>query len=826
MERKTFFAEVVLPLPVQGYFTYRIPHTFVDEMAVGIRVVVQFGKKKIYTALVKSIHENIPQDYTPKYILAILDSSPIIHPLQFQFWEWMASYYMCTIGEVMNAALPSALKLGSETSLVLNPDYIGDPESLTEREFLIYEAVQIQQKVTLSDVSKIVDLVKTYPLVRTLIEKGVVLQEEELNDPFRPKITEFIQFSKACFDDKNLEEAINKLEKRAHKQLEIVLSLIQLSKRFSNNPVSVKKKDLLTKSGATSPQLKSLEEKGIIVIEKRVISRLPEYNSSSQVVDIIFSEAQQTAYTQLKESLRGKTVSLLHGVTGSGKTELYIKAISEAIEQGKQVLYLLPEIALTAQIITRLRKYFGNKVGIYHSRYNMHERAEVWHRVNKKESNSYQIILGARSSLFLPFYNLGLIIIDEEHDYSFKQFNPAPRYNARDAAIWLAYKHGAKVILGSATPCIESYYNARSGKYGFVELKERFGGLKLPEVLVADLKTAYKRKEMHTHFSDFLLKHIDEALKNKEQIILFQNRRGFSLRLECEACGWIPQCISCDVSLTYHKHFNQLRCHYCGYNKKVPTHCPECGSAKVTMKGFGTEKIEEDLSILYPNHRIERMDLDTTRSKNSYQRIIHDFENHNIDILVGTQMVTKGLDFDNVSLVGVLSADSMINFPDFRSFERSYQLMAQVSGRAGRKKKQGQVVIQTFNPFHDAIRYVMDNNYKGMYQSQILERKNFHYPPFYRLINISLRHRDPVILNKAADVLAVELRQHFGNSILGPEYPLVSRVKNLFIKQIMVKMKRGQQFSQMRVTLQNSLYAFEGLQEYKSVRISIDVDPY
>ena len=826
MERKTFFAEVVLPLPIQGYFTYRIPHSFVDEMAVGIRVVVQFGKKKIYTALVKSIHENIPQDYTPKYILAILDSSPITHPVQFEFWEWMASYYMCSVGEVMNAALPSALKLGSETSLVLNPDYIGDPDSLTEREFLIYEAVQIQQKITLSDVSKIVDLIKIYPLIRTLIEKGVVLQEEELNDPFRPKITEFIQFSEAYFDDKNLEEAINTLEKKAHKQLEIVLSLIQLSKRFTKNPASVKKKDLLAKSGASSPQLKSLVEKGIIVIEKKVISRLPEYNSSSKIADIIFSEAQETAYTQLKESLCDKTVSLLHGVTGSGKTELYIKAISETIEQGKQVLYLLPEIALTTQIITRLRRYFGNKVGIYHSRYNMHERAEVWHRVNKEASKSYQIVLGARSALFLPFYDLGLIIIDEEHDYSFKQFNPAPRYNARDAAIWLAHKHGAKVILGSATPCIETYYNARSGKYGLVELNERFGGLELPEVQVADLKTAHKRKEMHTHFSDFLLKHIDEALKNKEQIILFQNRRGFSLRLECEACGWIPQCISCDVSLTYHKHFNQLRCHYCGYNKKVPTHCPECGSAKVTMKGFGTEKIEEDLSILYPNHRIERMDLDTTRSKNAYQRIIHDFENQHIDILVGTQMVTKGLDFDNVSLVGVLSADSMINFPDFRSFERSYQLMAQVSGRAGRKKKQGKVVIQTFNPFHDAIRYVMDNNYQAMYQSQILERKNFHYPPFYRLINISLRHRDPVILNKAADVLAVDLRHHFGNSILGPEYPLVSRVKNLFIKQIMVKMQRGQQFSQMRITLQNSLYAFEGLQEYKSIRISIDVDPY
>jgi len=827
MERKTLFADILLPLPVQGYFTYRVPHELNEIVEEGKRVVVQFGARKIFTGLVRRVHEDIPKSSSVKYILNVLDDDPVVFPVQFEFWEWIAEYYMCKPGEVMNAALPSALKLSSETSLVANPDFDGNTEILNDKEFLIYEALQIQRKITLTEASKIVDMVKIHPLFRTLIEKKVIIPEEELHDPYRPKITEYIYFTEEYLDHGRMEEAMNSLEKRAFKQLELLMGIIQMTGYFSKNPSPVHKTMVLKKIENAASPLKALEKKGIITLEKRVESRLPREKASLKPEDIVYSEAQQTAYEQLESCFERFRTVLLHGITGSGKTEIYIKQIAKTLEEGKQVLFLLPEIALTTQIILRLQKYFGDKVGVYHSRYNLHERAEIWHRVNSETAeNRYDIILGARSSLFLPFRELGLIVVDEEHDYSYKQMSPAPRYNARDAAIWLAHKHKAKVLLGSATPCLETFYNCRSGKYGLVELKKRYGGLQLPEVMVADLKKAHRIKEMNGHFSDFLLKHIDEALKNHEQIILFQNKRGFSRRLECETCGWSPQCVSCDVTLIYHKHYNQMRCHYCGYHTKVPTHCPECGSAKITMKGFGTEKIEEDLATLFPEHRIERMDLDTTRSKHAYQRIIKDFEDQKIDILVGTQMVTKGLDFDNVSLVGIISADSMINFPDFRSFERSYQLMAQVSGRAGRKKKRGKVIIQTFNPYHSAIRYVIDNDYMEMYTSQILERRNFKYPPFYRIIHLSLRHKDPVFLNRAADVLASELRADFGNRILGPEYPMVSRVRNLYIKQIIVKVERGPEFARLRRTLQIHIDAFEGDQEFKSVRVSVDVDPY
>ncbi len=826
MERQTLFADILLPLPVQGYFTYRIPHDIVDLVEEGKRVVVQFGSRKIYTGLVRRVHDKIPKGNSIKYILNVLDDKPVIFSLQFEFWEWIADYYMCKTGEVMNAALPSALKLSSETSMVSNPDFDGNTEILTDREFLIYEALQIQQKITLTEAAKIVGVAKIHPLFRTLMEKKVIIPEEELHDPYRPKIADYVFFSEEYLDHGKMEEVMDSLEKRAFKQLELLMSIIHLTGYFSKNPKPVLKTMLLKKIDNGSAPLKALEKKGIVTIEKRVESRLPREKSSAKPEDIVYNETQITAYEEVESGFQKNKTVLLHGITGSGKTEIYIKQIATTLQEGKQVLFLLPEIALTTQIILRLQKYFGDKVGVYHSRYNLHERAEIWHRVNSDTENHYEIILGARSSLFLPFKNLGLIVVDEEHDYSYKQMNPAPRYNARDAAIWLAHKHHARVLLGSATPCLETYYNCRSGKYELVELNKRYGGLQLPEVLVADLKKAHRIKEMNGNFSNFLLKHIDQALKNNEQVILFQNKRGFSRRIECEVCGWSPQCINCDVTLIYHKHFNQMRCHYCGYHTKVASHCPDCGSAKLTMKGFGTEKIEEDLSLIYPKHRIERMDLDTTRSKYAYQRIIKEFEDQEINILVGTQMVTKGLDFDNVSLVGILSADSMINFPDFRSFERSYQLMAQVSGRAGRKNKRGKVIIQSFNPDHAAIRYVIDNNYMEMYSSQILERRNFKYPPFYRIIHLSLRHKDPQFLNKAAAVLAEELRIDMGNRVLGPEYPIVPRVRNLYIKQIIVKVERGPEFARLRRTLQVHIDAFEGDKEYKSVRVAVDVDPY
>ncbi|PID93637.1 MAG: primosomal protein N' [Bacteroidetes bacterium] len=828
MNRETLFADILIPLPVPGYFTYRIPLHLADQVAVGKRAAVQFGIRKIVTGLIRRIHDQIPSGNNVKYLLNVLDDEPIIQPIQFSFWEWIAHYYMCRPGEVMNAALPSALKLSSETSLVANPDFDKNTDLLTDKEFLIYEALQIQERITLSEAAKIVDIAKIHPLFRTLIEKRVVLPEEELRDPYRPKRVEYLFFAEAYLTHKKMEEAMNALEKRAPKQLELLLALIQLTGYFSKAPTPVPKTTLFEKVGKSAPQsLKTLEKKGIITIRQQIVSRLPRERASARVEEIILSEAQQTAFDQVGHHLAQGIPVLLHGVTGSGKTEIYIKHIHRILQKGRQVLFLLPEVALTTQIILRLQKYFGEKIGVYHSRYNLHERAEIWRRVqSQEEGNRYEIILGTRSALFLPFPRLGLIIVDEAHDYSYKQTTPAPRYNARDAAIWLAHKQGAEVLLGSATPSLESFFNCRSGKYALVELKERYGGAQLPEILIADLRKAHRTKEMNGLFSQFLLQHIEEALKQREQVILFQNKRGFSRRLECDLCGYAPQCIHCDVVLIHHKHFNQMRCHYCGYHIKIPSHCPECGSPSISMKGFGTEKIEETLSEIFPTHRIARMDLDTTRSKNAYQRIISDFEAQKIDILVGTQMVTKGLDFGNVSLVGVISAESLINFPDFRSFERSFQLMAQVSGRAGRKKKPGKVIIQTFDPNHPVIRYVANHDYEGMYTLQIQERHQYNYPPFYRIIQLNLQHKEPAILNEAADKLAQLLRHPFPQQVLGPEYPIVPRVRNRYIKQIIIKLKRGPKFAQQHETIQSLLHNFEADRRYKSVQVNIDVDPY
>lgn len=824
MERKTLFAEVLLPLPLPGTFTYRVPFDMNDILQAGMRVVVQFGRKKLYTGLAKSIHETIPTDFQPKYLLAILDEKPIVDDLHLRFWEWISAYYLCYPGDVMQAALPSALKLASETRVVINPEFSGDFSSLNEREYLIAEALTLQETLTLTEVSEIVHLGKVIPLIKTLIEKGVILVDEELNEKYRPKTETYIELEAAWCSDDQLREAFCQLEKKAFKQLEVLMTFIRLSGHPSEQPNLVKKTKLLKEAKATSGQVSALIKKGILRSVNKVVSRLQSFDQTTSPDTIQLSEAQQTAWDTLQETMAEKPVTLLHGVTGSGKTELYIKLIADTLAQGKQVLYLLPEIALTTQIINRLRKYFGNRVGVYHSRYNELERVEIWNKVQASE-NRYQILLGARSALFLPYTNLGLVIVDEEHDASYKQYDPAPRYQARDAAIYLASMHKAKTLLGTATPSLESYYNARSGKFGLVELKKRFGGLQMPEILIADLKKESKQRSMKSHFSSFLMEHIQASLDNGEQIILFQNRRGFSLRLECDICNWTPQCKNCDVSLIYHKHNNRLRCHYCGYSIPVPKTCPDCGHPKITMKGFGTEKIEEELAIYFPGKNIIRMDLDTTRSKNAYQKIIGDFEEKRIDILVGTQMVTKGLDFDNVGLVGVLNADNMISFPDFRSFERSFQLLSQVSGRAGRKKRQGKVIIQSYNPYHAVIRDVIDNNFLSMYKSQILERKNFHYPPFYRLIRIHLKHRDPETLNQAASKLALNLRRKFGKRVLGPEYPMVSRIKNLYIKDLLIKLDRNAQLPAAKENLIKILNRFATQDGHKSIRLVIDVDP-
>jgi len=829
MERITLFAEILLPLPVPGTFTYRVPFEMNDGVEVGKRVVVQFGRKKIYTGLVKEIHQNVPTNYTPKYILSILDPGAVVNQIQLKFWDWVSDYYMCFAGEVVNVALPSALKLASETRVIQNPDFDGDTSNLNEKEYLIAEAIDIQKTLSISEVSNIVEFKKVIPLIKNLIEKKVVLVEEDLKDRYRPKIETYVSLSPEYKSEEKLKEVFDSLEKKAFKQLELLMTFINLVKNFSDEKAKIKKPDLLKAAKASPQSLKSLEEKGIFETFEKISSRLEEYDAVKSVDTIGLTAAQERAFNGIKSHFEDKPVALLHGVTSSGKTEVYIKLIDEVIKQGKQVLFLLPEIALTTQIINRLRKFFGDTVGVYHSKYNEFERVEIWNRVinngNDKTDNKYKIVLGARSALFLPYSNLGLVIVDEEHDSSYKQYNPAPRYNARDAAIVLAQMHGAKTLLGSATPSIESYSNATFDKYGLVELMERYGGMHMPEILVADLKSETRRKTMKSHFSSFLMKHIQEALDEKQQVILFQNRRGFSLRLECDQCNWMPNCKNCDVTLIYHKHNNQLKCHYCGYSNRVPERCPDCGHTGLMMKGFGTEKVEEELAIFFPKAKITRMDMDTTRSKHAYQKIISDFEERRIDILVGTQMVTKGLDFDNVSIVGILNADSLISYPDFRSFERSFQLMAQVSGRAGRKHKRGKVIIQSYNPYHAVIRYVIDNSYDLMFRSQLQERQKFKYPPFYRIIQIQLQHKDSQFLYAAAHEFATELRTNLGNRVLGPEYPIVSRIKNLYLKNIIVKIEKSEKANQIKDFIKQTIDNFNTQSKYKAARVVVDVDP-
>jgi len=882
MSRTTLFVDVILPLAVPNLYTYRVPYELNDLIIPGQRVVVQFGKGKLYSALVRTVHENPPKQYSAKYIESILDEQPIVNQKQFELWDWMSQYYMCNIGDVMVAALPGGLKLSSETQIVLSPEYqvSSTKHSLSEKEYSIIEALEVRNVLSLNDVSEIIEQKTVYPVIKLLIEKGVVIIQEELKEKYRPKIESFVTITEYADNEENLKNIFSLLEKKAPKQLDVVMAYINLSKRYSKDRQEVKKSDIIKVVEGAEAALRSLIKKNVFEIYEREVGRFASFENENKISKL--NDVQQQVYHSIQEffgwkknknsgdrrqkievgntseielpqseilessivnqqSSIQKDVVLLHGVTSSGKTEIYVKLIEQTIAEGKQVLYLLPEIALTTQIINRLRKYFGDTVGVYHSKFNESERVEVWKNILnskfqisnsklektnlKSEISNFKLIVGARSALFLPYSNLGLVIVDEEHDTSYKQFDPAPRYNARDAAIYLAHIHKAKTLLGSATPCLESYYNAQEGKYGMVEINQRFGGVQMPEILIADVKEATHKKQMKSHFTPLLLDTVALALQDKEQVVLFQNRRGFAPQLECNMCAWVPHCVNCDVSLTFHKASNQLRCHYCGYAIKPPSKCAACGDTNIKMKGFGTEKIEEELSIFFPKAKIARMDLDTTRSKFAHQHIIQDFEDGNIDILVGTQMVTKGLDFDNVSMVGILNADSMLNFPDFRSFERSYQLMAQVSGRAGRKSKRGKVIIQTQNPDHMIIQDVIQNNFLSMYSSQLLDRKNFNYPPYHRLIEITLIHSDVEMVNASSKFLADQLKQHFQKRVLGPEFPLVSRVRNLYHKNILLKIERDASVAQVKKVVNDLLIQFKINKDYKSVRVQMDVDP-
>jgi primosomal protein N' (replication factor Y) len=823
LERITLFVDVILPLPISGTYTYRVPYELNDAVSRGTRVVVQFGSRKIYTALVRDIHQNPPAKHVPKYILSVLDENPIVSDIQFKLWDWISSYYMCHIGEVMNAALPSVLKLASESRVVLNPSFSGSFDGLNEKEILLLEALGHRKTIAISDVGRILDQKKVIPVIKTMIDKGIVLLEEELSDKYRPRKEKYISLSDdlAASED-SMKILFDSLEKRATKQLEVIMTFIHLTKYKAGYPCSVSRTELMKNITGGDGALNALIKKGALVVSEKQVSRLdsgaPEISAST----INLTKVQEKALRSIRKEWNEKEVVLLHGVTSSGKTELYINLIQETLDAGKQALYLLPEIALTTQIINRLKKYFGDRVGVYHSRFNEQEKAEIWNRTTDRQ---YDVILGARSALFTPFTNLGLVIVDEEHDTSFKQYDPAPRYHGRDAAIILGKFHNARVILGSATPSIESYFNARHGKYGLIELMSRYREMELPEIEVVNIQQVLRNGKMKAHFSSLLLEKMEKAVNNHEQIILFQNRRGFSLRLECETCHWMPGCKNCDVTLVYHKKTNQLRCHYCGFVSRVPEKCPECNGVKIRMKGFGTERVEEDLQILLPEVRIARMDLDTTRSKHGLQKLLSDFEERKIDILIGTQMVTKGLDFDHVSTVCILNADNMLSYPDFRSGERSYQLMAQVAGRSGRRVRRGEVIIQTWQPSNSIIRDVVNHDYQSMYMGQLNERKKFKYPPFHRLVIIRLKHRKPDVLTRAASMLASDLRSIFGRRILGPEYPVVSRIMNLYIKQIMIKLEREGDIASMKEKLRDVLSEFDKNKKFSSVRVIVDVDP-
>ena len=817
-ERETLFVEVILPLAIAKNYTYRVPFNLNGDVAIGKRVVVQFGKSKLYTAIIASIGNQAPEKYEAKYIIDILDNEPIVNPAQLSFWKWIADYYLCNVGEVMNAALPSALKLASETKIVLNKGFEYDKSALNDKEYLIIDALDLQPELTVSDVAKLLGQKTVMPILKLLFEKNIIHISEEVSDRYKPRKRTFLSLNPVYNNPERMRELLTILE-RAPKQVDAVLAYIQLSRKQK----LISKNELTEASGAGPAAIKALLDKDILIADEQIVSRL--YAEEDELSDgFTLSDTQQAALSSIKNQFEQKDVVLLHGITSSGKTQVYIRLIEQMLANDRQVLYLLPEIALTTHIIERLRRYFGNIIGVYHSRFNDNERVEVWQKVLKGE---FRIVLGARSSVFLPFEDLGLIIVDEEHESSYKQFDPAPRYNARDASIYLSHVHQAKVLLGSATPSFESYYNAKTDKYGLVELTERFGGVELPQIEVVSITQETKNKTMQSHFSSVLMADMAAALEKKEQVILFQNRRGYAPVILCKTCAYSPKCINCDVTLTYHKSSGKLHCHYCGYKEDTPNICPACGSAHLEQKGLGTEKVEDELSILMPDARITRMDLDTTRSKMAFQNILNDIEEKKIDILVGTQMVAKGLDFPDITVIGIINADSLLKYPDYRANERSFQLLAQVSGRAGRRGKQGKVVIQTYDPNHRVIKQVIENDYADLYTTEMEERKAFKYPPFYRIIELNIKHKEPEKLYLQAEYIAKELRKHFADRVIGPEFPLINRIRNYYIKTIMLKFEKDTvSINKVKAILQDVLLQFQTTKLSKGSIVQPDVDPY
>ena len=817
------FAEVVLPLAVQGTYTYRIPSTM--SVGAGFRVLVPFGRKKYYTAIVVMTHDVEPQGYKVKEIMALLDEGPVLRHPQLKFWQWIADYYLCTVGEVYKAAVPSGLKVESETQISPNPDYEEEtPGELSDRERAILDFTNQRGKVQITELTNATGFKNVESIVSRLLDKGAVHVAERMMDNYRPKTETCVKLTIERDDEQALHGFFDRVS-RAKKQEQLLLAYLDLSHWLQRSkPVQeVTQEALLKRSGCTQPVLAAARKNGIFEIYKREINRFELLGSG--LVDLpTLTEVQRDAYLKVHDSFKTNAVTLLHGVTSSGKTSIYMHLINDALKLGKQVLYLVPEIALTTQLTQRLQRVFGERLLIYHSKFSDNERVDIWKKL--LTTSDPCVIIGVRSSVFLPYSNLGLVIIDEEHDSSYKQQDPAPRYNGRDTAIMLAHMHGAKTVLGSATPAIDTYYKALNGRYGLVELSTRYADIEMPQVHAIDLKKAWKKHEMNGMFSQELIDECRKALANNEQVILFQNRRGYAPMVRCKQCAWVPTCVNCDVTLTYHRHVDTLTCHYCGHTITLPTVCPACGNASIEIVGYGTERIEDEIDKVFPGEKISRMDLDTTRNKNSYDRIIDEFSQHKTSILVGTQMVTKGLDFDAVSIVGILNADTMIHFPDFRSSERAFNMLEQVAGRSGRKSKQGKVIIQTFNPTHPVIERVVEHDYKGFYNKEIAEREQFGYPPFTKIINIYLKHKqDDVVLEMAVRYSNL-LRQVFGKRVMGPEAPMVARVQTFYIRQIVLKMELSASMTKVKKILRD-LYEklIEADSRMRSTRLYFDVDP-
>jgi len=815
-----FYINVILPLPLEKQFTYEVTPDEAEFLQPGMRVAVPFGKTKIYTGIVAGIHQNAPQKYEAKPIEQILDESPVVTKHQLKFWDWIARYYMCAEGEVLKAALPGGFLLESETLVQLAPSAEIDESNLSDEEFLLYEALQRQSSLKIQEIMQLLDKKKVLPIINKMVLKNLLVVNQEIFEQYKPKLIRYIKLNEKFDSEKDMQLLLGELS-NAPKQREVILSWFQLQAK-SRKPVQLK---LLSEtSGASTAIIKALIDKEIFSEYYLKTDRV-KYDIKDTDRSMVLNEWQQEAFEEINTILSKDEVCLLHGVTSSGKTEIYIKIIENIISQGKQVLYLLPEIALTSQLVSRLQVYFGEQVLVYHSKYSVNERMEVYRHVLNSNAKA-KIVLGARSSLFLPFQNLGLIVVDEEHETTYKQFDPAPRYNARDAAVVLSQMHKANILMGSATPSLESYFNASQKKYKLVNLKRRFGNVHLPEIEIVDIKEKYRKKQMKGHFSDRLLEEIKITLEEGEQVILFQNRRGYSPILECNTCGHSPQCPNCDVSLTFHHHSNQLRCHYCGYHIAMQKKCMACDSVDLTTKGFGTEQIETQLQALLPEARIGRMDLDSTRGKHGHQKIITAFEQETIDILVGTQMLSKGLDFRKVRLVGIMNADNLLNFPDFRAHERSFQLMLQVAGRAGRTKKQGKVLIQTFNPNHKIVQQVAANDFESMFKEQLEERYQYQYPPYFKLIKFTLKSRDYSKTNDAADWISKALRNVFRENVLGPEFPPVARIRNEYYKNILLKIPPQQSLGKTKGYIHKILNSFSAIGGWRGVRVIINVDPY